>query len=73
MERTFVRASQTENVPGDKVGLLNRIFGFAYYLRYPGKALKRRNKYTVLRRQMAGVSPRSCIWVFVGRWRAFRT
>jgi beta-hydroxylase len=24
MERTFVRASQTENVPGDKVGLLNR-------------------------------------------------
>ena len=45
MERTFVRASQTENVPGDKVGLLNRIFGFAYYLRFPGKWLKRRNKY----------------------------
>ena len=40
-----MRASQTENVPGDKVGLLNRIFGFAYYLRYPGKALKQRNKY----------------------------
>lgn len=45
MEKTFVRASQTENVPGDRVGLLNRIFGFAYYLRIPGKALKRWNKY----------------------------
>ncbi len=45
IERTFVRASQTENVPGDKVGLLNRIFGVAYYLRLPAKALKRWNKY----------------------------
>ena len=45
MERTVVRATQTENVPGDKVGLLNRIFGWAYYVRLPGKALKRWNKY----------------------------
>lgn len=45
IEHTFVRASQTENVPGDKVGLLNRIFGIAYYVRLPAKALKRRNKY----------------------------
>ena len=28
--------------PGDKVGLLNRMFSFAYYLRVPGKALKHR-------------------------------
>jgi beta-hydroxylase len=45
IKQTFVRASQTENAPGDKVGLLNRIFGIAYYLRLPAKALKRRNKY----------------------------
>ncbi len=45
VKRTLVRASQTENVPGDKVGFLNRLFGYAYYLRYPGKALKQRNKY----------------------------
>jgi beta-hydroxylase len=45
IKRTFVRASQTENVPGDKVGVLNRLFGVLYYLRLPAKALKRRNKY----------------------------
>lgn len=45
MKNTFVRASQTENEAGDKVGLLNRLFGYAYYLRVPGKALKRWNKY----------------------------
>ena len=45
VERTVVRATQTENAPGDKVGLLNRIFGWAYYVRLPGKALKRWNKY----------------------------
>ena len=31
--------------PGDKVGLLNRIFGFAYYIRLPAKRLKAWNKY----------------------------
>ena len=41
---TFIRASQTENMAGDNVGWLNRIFSFAYYLRVPGKALKRRNR-----------------------------
>ncbi len=45
IKRTFVRASQTENTTGDKVGLLNRVFGVAYYLRLPAKALKARNKY----------------------------
>lgn len=45
VKRTLVRASQTENETGDKVGFLNRLFGYAYYLRYPGKALKRRSKH----------------------------
>ena len=45
IKTTFVRASQTENSTGDKVGLLNRIFGWAYYIRYPGKTLKQWNKY----------------------------
>jgi beta-hydroxylase len=45
IERTIVRASQSRNAPGDKIGLLNRIFSFAYYVRLPAKALKRRNKY----------------------------
>lgn len=41
IKHTVVRASQTENIAGDKVGFLNRVFGWAYYLRYPAKALKR--------------------------------
>jgi beta-hydroxylase len=45
MKTTFVRATQTENAPGDKVGLLNRLFSFAYYVRLPGKRLKAWNKY----------------------------
>ena len=32
-------------VPGDKVGLLNRVFSVAYYVRLPAKAIKRWNKY----------------------------
>ena len=43
-EATVIRASQTENVAGDQVGVLNKLFGFAYYLRLPGKALKRKSK-----------------------------
>ena len=44
VESTIVRATQTENAPGDKVGLLNRMFGFAYYVRLPAKRLKAQNK-----------------------------
>ncbi len=32
-KRTFIRASQTENVEGDRIGWLNRIFSVVYYLR----------------------------------------
>jgi beta-hydroxylase len=45
IECTFVRASQTENKAGDKVGILNRLFGVVYYLRLPAKALKQRSKH----------------------------
>jgi beta-hydroxylase len=44
-EQTAIRASQTENIDGDRIGLLNRIFSVAYYLRLPAKALKKRNKH----------------------------
>ena len=40
-----MRASQTENAPGDQIGLLNRIFRFAYYLRVPGKLLKQKSRF----------------------------
>ncbi|MCC6198096.1 MAG: aspartyl/asparaginyl beta-hydroxylase domain-containing protein [Burkholderiales bacterium] len=45
VEKTIVRATQTENVPGERVGALNRLFGVAYYVRLPLKWVKARNKY----------------------------
>jgi len=41
---TAIRATQTENIEGDRIGVLNRIFSVAYYLRLPGKALKRKSR-----------------------------
>ncbi len=67
IERTFVRAAQAENVPGDKVGILNRIFGIVYYVRLPAKALKRRNKYvyyTVKWLVLAAI----LYWIFFTGW-----
>jgi beta-hydroxylase len=43
-KNTVIRASETNNAEGDRVGVLNKIFGFAYYLRLPAKALKRKSK-----------------------------
>ena len=43
-KRTAIRASETENAPGDRVGVLNRIFSVVYYLRVPGKLLKQRSR-----------------------------
>ncbi len=44
VEMTLIRASQTENAPGDRVGALNRIFSVAYHVRLVGKAIKRRSR-----------------------------
>jgi len=41
---TIIRASETNNIEGDRVGVANRIFSVAYYLRLPAKALKRKSK-----------------------------
>jgi beta-hydroxylase len=55
-KNTVIRASETNNAEGDRVGVLNRIFGFAYYLRLPAKALKRKSKtlYYVLKWAILG-------------------
>src|SRR6187399_1987822 len=50
VKTTLIRESQTENVPGDRVGLLNHIFNAVYRVRLIGKAIKRRSRvahYTV--------------------------
>jgi len=44
--RPVVRAAQTQNVEGEKVGVLNKIFGFVYQIRVLGKKIKAWNKPT---------------------------
>jgi len=39
-----MRAAATENVPGEKIGFLNRIFGQVYKVRLIGKRMKKWNK-----------------------------
>jgi beta-hydroxylase len=39
-----VKATATENMPGDRVGLANRAFGAVYRVRLVGKRLKKWNR-----------------------------
>ena len=43
MEVTVIRASQTENMPGDRVGVLNHLFNGAYRVRRIGKWIKKKS------------------------------
>jgi beta-hydroxylase len=45
VKATAIRATQTENAPGEQIGALNRVFSFVYYLRLPGKALKKKSRF----------------------------
>ncbi|MBE8715713.1 aspartyl/asparaginyl beta-hydroxylase domain-containing protein [Cellvibrio sp. KB43] len=42
--RVVLSAAATKNMPGDKVGFLNRIFGYVYQIRVVGKKIKKINK-----------------------------
>jgi beta-hydroxylase len=42
---TLMAASQSQNLPGDKVGFLNKIFKYVYQIRLVGKKLKAYNKH----------------------------
>ena len=61
---TVIRASQTENTSGDRVGVLNRIFSVVYHVRLVGKRIKRRSKlahYTLKWLIIGGL----LYWIFV--------
>ena len=45
MASTLVRASKTQNVEGEPVGVLNRVFGYAYQVRLLGKRLKANSRF----------------------------
>ena len=42
--RRLLRAAATKNQSGERVGVLNRLFGYIYPLRLKAKALKKRNR-----------------------------
>ena len=39
-----MKATQTQNVPGERVGFMNHVFGVLYRIRLPFKALRRKSK-----------------------------
>jgi len=45
VEMTVIRASQTENMPGDHVGVLNHVFNGAYRVRRIGKWIKKKSRF----------------------------
>jgi beta-hydroxylase len=58
VEMTLIRASRTENMPGDGVGLLNHLFNGAYRVRLIGKWIKKKSRvahYTLKWLIFAGV------------------
>jgi beta-hydroxylase len=42
---TLVRSSKTQNVAGEPVGMLNKLFGYAYQVRLAGKKLKQKSRF----------------------------
>jgi beta-hydroxylase len=45
VKMTLIRASQTENSPGDRVGVLNHVFSAAYRVRLIGKWIKKKSRF----------------------------
>jgi beta-hydroxylase len=45
VRRTIMRATRTENLEGDEVGLVNRIFGVFYRMRLFGKRIKEKSRF----------------------------
>jgi beta-hydroxylase len=44
VSRRIIKASATQNAPGEKVGFLNHVFSYAYQVRVLGKRIKQRNR-----------------------------
>ena len=45
VKATLIRASRTQNAPGDRVGLLNHVFNAVYRVRLVGKAIKKKSRF----------------------------
>ena len=45
VSRHVIKASATQNVEGEKVGVLNHVFSYVYHFRLLGKRIKARNRF----------------------------
>ena len=64
LANTLVRATKTQNLEGEPVGILNRAFGYFYRVRLIGKRLKAKNRfayYAVKYAMFGGL----IYWIFV--------
>jgi beta-hydroxylase len=60
--QVMMRAATTENVPGDKIGWINRAFGAIYRVRLLGKAFRKRSKLAYYTCKLAVIAAILC-WV----------
>jgi beta-hydroxylase len=62
--QVIMRAAATENIPGEKIGWINRAFGVIYHLRLLGKAFKARSRtgYYLVKFSLLGAL---LLWVLV--------
>jgi beta-hydroxylase len=42
--KPFAKAAATQNLPGEKIGIFNKIFGYLYQIRLFGKAIRKRSE-----------------------------
>ena len=42
--KPLARAAATQNLPGEKVGILNKLFGYVYQIRILGKKIRQRSE-----------------------------
>jgi beta-hydroxylase len=64
----WMKASTTQNVEGERVGLANRIFGFVYQIRIAAKAFKKRSRrgyYAAKYSAMAVVFAAIFVWPLI--------
>ena len=45
VRKTVMRATRTENLEGDQVGLVNRLFAYVYHVRLFGKRIKEKSRF----------------------------
>jgi beta-hydroxylase len=62
--RPFARAAATQNLSGEKVGVLNKLFAYVYHIRLIAKRIKNWNKtlYYVMKWALMGAA---LVWIFV--------